>query len=176
MMNAASQPAAPARGTLAGAAGSGEPPPPLPLRNALERFEREATRGICDTGRYRCRYYAWGEGPPLVFVPGLSDDALSFVLPIALLSRHFRCVAYDLPAGGADGARLDRYRHRDLVADLFALMDHVGARRGYLFGSSFGSTVALAALHAAPERLPRGILQGGFAHRPLAWAEVALCH
>lgn len=147
---------------------------PLTLAGALARFEREAVRGTCDTGRYRCPYYVWGEGPPLAFIPGLSDDGLSFVLPVTLLSAHFRCVAYNLPTGQGDGARLDRYRHRDLVADLFALLDHVGARRSYVLGSSFGSTIALAALHAAPDRLPRGILQGGFARRPLAWAEVAL--
>jgi pimeloyl-ACP methyl ester carboxylesterase len=149
---------------------------PWSLHETLDRFAREATTGACDTGRYRCRYYAWGEGPPLVFIPGLADDALSFVLPIALLSRHFRCIAYDLPTAQDDGARLSAYRHRDLVADLLALLDHVGATRAYLFASSFGSTVALAALHAHPERLPRAILQGGFAHRPLAWAEVALAH
>ncbi len=158
---------APARAALARASG---------LSEALSRFEREAARGTCDTGRYRCPYYVWGEGPPLVFIPGLCDDALSFVLPVALLRRHFRCITYDLPAGGGDGARLSGYRHGDLVADLFALLDHVGAGRAYLFGSSFGSTIALAALHARPERLPRGILQGGFAHRPLAWAEVGLAH
>src|SRR5262245_28401189 len=111
---------------------------PVTLSSALERFEREAVRGLCDTGRYRCPYYTWGEGPPLVFVHGLSDDATSFALTISLLSRHFRCIAYDLPGGVGDGARLGRYRHADLVADLFALLDHLGVRQGYLFGSSFG--------------------------------------
>jgi aminoacrylate hydrolase len=147
---------------------------PLTLAEALRRLEAEAVRGVCDTGRYRCPYYVCGDGPPLVFIPGLSDDALSFVMPIALLSRDFRCVAYDLPSGRGDGARLGRYRHADFVADLFALLDHVAAKRSYAFGSSFGSTIALAALHRAPERLPRAILQGGFACRPLAAAELLL--
>jgi pimeloyl-ACP methyl ester carboxylesterase len=146
----------------------------LSLDEALQRFEREAVRGECRTGRYRCRYYLWGEGAPLVFVPGLSDDAVSFVLPIALLSRHFRCIAYDLPAGRSDGARLGRYCHADLVADLRALLDSLHIERAYLFGSSFGSTITLAALRAHPERFPRAVLQGGFAHRPLAPAEVLL--
>jgi pimeloyl-ACP methyl ester carboxylesterase len=149
-------------------------PEPLDLAQALARLKREAVRGVCDTGRYRCSYCTWGEGPPLLFVPGLSDDSLSFVLPMALLSRHFRCIAYDLPNGGGDGARLARYRHEDYVADVFALLDHLGARRSYVLGSSFGSTIALAALRAAPTRLARGIIQGGFAHRPLAPAELLL--
>jgi pimeloyl-ACP methyl ester carboxylesterase len=146
------------------------------LEEVLHRFEREATRGICDTGRYRCAYYTWGTGPPLLLIPGLSDDARSFVLLSALLTRHFRCIAYDLPAGGADGARLARYAHADLVADALALLDHVGARQSYVLGASFGSTIALAALHTAAHRLPRAVLQGGFARRPLAPAEVLLAH
>jgi pimeloyl-ACP methyl ester carboxylesterase len=146
----------------------------LSLKDALRRIEREAVRGICDTGRYHCPYYTWGQGPPLLFIPGLSDDALSFVLVCSLLAGQFRCIAYDLPAGTGDGARLASYRHGDLVEDLWVLLDHLGARQSYVFGSSFGSTIALAALHQKPDRLPRGILQGGFAHRPLAPVSVLL--
>jgi pimeloyl-ACP methyl ester carboxylesterase len=141
------------------------------LAEALRRLEAEGQRGACDTGRYRCPYYVWGTGPPLLFIPGMSDDALSFVMPMALLSRSFRCIAYDLPTGRGDGARLGCYRHAAFVADVFALLDHLGVSRCYVFGSSFGATIALAALHAGPGRLPRAVLQGGFARRPLAWAE-----
>src|SRR5437773_3262751 len=99
----------------------------LVLRDVLDDYFRQAQRGTCDTGRYRCSYYTWGAGPPLVFIPGLCDDALSFVLPIARLKEHFRCIAFDLPSGRGDGARLGRYRQADHVADLLALLDHAGA-------------------------------------------------
>lgn len=147
---------------------------PVTLKDALQRREREARSGVCDTGRYRCPYITWGEGPPLVLIPGLSDQALSFVMVCAYLSDHFRCIAYDLPVGRTDGASLSRYTHADLVDDLVALLDHLGVRQSYVLGSSFGSTIALAALHRHGERLPRAILQGGFAHRPLAPAELLL--
>jgi pimeloyl-ACP methyl ester carboxylesterase len=143
------------------------PPAPLVLDEALERFRSEAVRGTCDTGRYRMPYYSWGEGPPLVFVHGVSDSSRAFVLPAARLPAHFRCVAYDLPAGKADGARLRTYRHADLVEDFWALLDHLGLRQAYVFGTSFGATVILAALHERPGRLPRAVLQGAFAYRPL---------
>lgn len=144
--------------------------PALSLTEVLERFQREAVPGACDTGRYRCGYYAWGEGPPLVFVPGLCDGAMSFVMPIARLSEHFRCIAYDLPAG----VELKHYRHTDYVADLSALLDHLALKQCALFGFSFGSTIALEALRRWPGRLPRAILQGGFARRPLGPGEVLL--
>jgi pimeloyl-ACP methyl ester carboxylesterase len=143
----------------------------LVLRDVLHRFAAEATWGICPTGRYRCRYFVCGKGPPLVFIHGLVDEAMSFVMPVSILSRHFQCIAYNLPTGCGDDARLGRYQHRDLVADLLALCDHRGLARAYLFGSSFGSTVALAALHQAPQRFPRAVLQGGFAQRRIAVAE-----
>ncbi len=146
-------------------------PARLDLDEARARFEREAVRGVCDTGRYRMAYYTWGEGPPLLFVHGLGDTAESFVQTVAGLSGHFRCIAYNLPTGRGDGARMRRLSHAGLVADLWALLDHLKVERSYVFASSFGSTVALAAMREGPGRLPRAVLQGGFAHRPLRRAE-----
>jgi 3-oxoadipate enol-lactonase len=147
---------------------------PITLVEALSRFQREAVPGNCDTGRYRCPYFTWGQGPTLVCIPGLADDSRSFVMPIALLSQRFRCVAYDWPTGLGDGAHVAGYRHGDFVDDLFALLDHVGAPQAFALGFSFGSTVALAAMHEQPQRLPRSVLLGGFACRTLAPAEVLL--
>jgi pimeloyl-ACP methyl ester carboxylesterase len=144
---------------------------PIVLGEALERFRREAVRGTCDTGRYRMPYYTWGSGPPLLFIHGLGDSSHSFVQPIARLSAHFRCIAYDLPGGVGDNARLRRCTHANLVADVFALLDHLGLRQSYVLGSSLGTMIAVAALAAQPERLPRGILQGAMARRPLRRAE-----
>jgi pimeloyl-ACP methyl ester carboxylesterase len=158
-------------------AACGLAPAPLPelhLAEALERFDREATHATLDTGRYRCRYHVWGRGPGLLFIPGLSSDARSFAPLMSRLEGHFRCIVYDLPTGQGDGARLDHYQHADLVADAFAVLDHLGERQCYVSGFSFGSTIALAALHAQPERLVRGVLQSGFARRRLAPMEVLL--
>ncbi len=170
---AALDPASPSRCSLL----DGIPPAcseTLQLGPTLDRFRREAVWRSFDTGRYRCPYVLWGKGPALVFVPGLCDDPWSFLFPMARLSAHFCCIAYSMPTGVADGAVLARYRHADLVADLLGLLDHLDIRDAHLLGCSFGSTVALAALHARPERFARAILQGGFAHRPLARAEVLL--
>jgi pimeloyl-ACP methyl ester carboxylesterase len=146
----------------------------LVLRECLERWRTEARHGECVTARYRCRYVDWGRGPALVFIPGMGIDALGFAMLIARLQTHFRCISFDLPAGGGDGAHITRYRHEDHVADLFALLDHLAIRQCFLFGASFGSTISLAAMHEQPLRIPRAILQGGFARRPLARAEVLL--
>jgi aminoacrylate hydrolase len=69
---------------------------------------------------------------------------------------------------------LGDYRHADLVHDFLALLDHLQLKQSYVFGSSFGSTIALAAGRLQPQRLPRLVLQGGFARRPLVRAELLL--
>jgi pimeloyl-ACP methyl ester carboxylesterase len=147
---------------------------PISLNDTLTRFAREAIHGTCDTSRYRMPYFVWGAGPPLLFIHGVSDTGHSFLLPMSRLSAHFRCVAYELPGGAGDGARLSRYTHADLVRDVWALLDHLSVKQSYVLGSSFGSTVALAALREQPGRIPRGILQGGLAWRPLRRAERVL--
>jgi len=144
------------------------------LDDSLRQFEKEATHGTLDTGRYRCSYYVWGSGPPLLFIHGAGDIARGFIPVISLLAGHCRCIAYDLPSGRNDGARLKEYRHPDLVADLFCLLDHLSAPRAYVLGSSFGSTIALAAMASRPERIPRAVLSGAFACRGLASLELAL--
>lgn len=146
----------------------------LVLSTALAQFASEAGQGVCDTGRYRMRYRVWGQGPALIIIPGLCDDAEAFVLPMARLSRQFCCIAYELPNGRDDGARLASHSHDHLVDDLLALMDQMRIQSAIVMGVSFGSTIALKALAKAPQRFTVGIVQGGFAKRPLVWTEVLL--
>lgn len=154
----------------------GEQVAPIDFAEARARFEREAIHGVCKTGRYRMAYYIWGEGPPLLFVHGLGDSGHSFLQPISRLSTHFRCIAYELPSGHRDGARLYRYEHDHLIADIWSLLDHLDLRQSYILGSSFGCTIVLKALLARPDRLPRAILQGGLVYRPLHRAERMLAY
>jgi pimeloyl-ACP methyl ester carboxylesterase len=149
---------------------------PIALEEALRGFEKEAVHHVCNTGRYRMPYYMWGSGPPLVFVHGVSDCSRSFIQPISQLAAHFRCIAYDLPSGNADRAQTQHYSHNQLVADLLTLLDHLQIPQTYLFASSFGSLVGLAAMHRQPSRFPRAVLQGGLSWRPLKPLERALVH
>src|SRR5438105_1652964 len=82
------------------------PTPRVDLAEALARFESEAVRGVCATGRYRCRYFVWGEGPPLLFIHGMGDSSSAYVPMISVLAKEFRCIAYDQPTGKGDGAPL----------------------------------------------------------------------
>lgn len=150
-------------------------PPDVGVTVALARLAAEGRPGAFDTGRYLCRYALWGNGPPIVFVHGLSDIARSFAMVAAALTAHFTSVLYELPTGDGDGAGLGGYRHQHFADDLFALMDHLGVPRTYVVGSSFGASIVLAAAARSPERFARAVLQGAFARRPVHPREVILC-
>jgi pimeloyl-ACP methyl ester carboxylesterase len=144
------------------------------LQVALAEFRRTARHGQFKTPRYRMRYFAWGEGPPLVFIHGMADTGQAFVMVMHRLIERFTCISYELPNGRTDGAHLVRYSLADYTADCLALLDHLGHATAAVLGSSFGSLIALSALAAAPERFTHGILENGFARRPLNRIQRAL--
>jgi len=146
----------------------------IPVTEALARLAKEGRPGVCDTGRYLCRYALWGQGAPIVFVHGISDMARSFALVAADLCRDFTCVLYELPTGENDRAGMGGYRHTHLASDLITLLDHLNLDRTYIFGSSFGATIVLRALAEYPQRFARAVLQGAFARRPIGRREVIL--
>lgn len=141
------------------------------VRAALAAFDAGARHLALHTGRYLMRFAAWGCGPPLVIVHGMSDAVRGFAPVMHRLCAHFTCIAYELPNGACDGAVLGAYRHPHYSADLFALLDHLKLDRVAVLGSSFGTTIALRALHEQPRRFTKCVLKGGFAHRRLKWYE-----
>lgn len=142
----------------------------IDFARAKARFASEARILTVPTDRYSARVWTWGDGPDLFMIHGMSDRSDSFLLPASELSRQFRCIGFDLPGvQPKDGARLFRYRHDHLVDDSVQILDALGSRSTVVLGASFGSTIAQKLLHRHPDRFPVGILQGGFAHRPIGW-------
>jgi len=111
-------------------------------------------------GIYRCPYYSWGSGAAAGLIHGFSRKAShSFCSPewpcsLGAVPLH-RLRSADRPA--ATTRSLSGMTHGRLGRrSSWALLDHLDVRQSYLFGSSFGSTVTLAALHAHPERVAAG--------------------
>jgi len=135
---------------------------------AWQNYRQQVRHGQIRTGRYQLRYFTWGQGRPLVFIHGMADAPQAFIMVMEELRERFCCVAYALPDGCRDGANLSRYRLSDYAADLLALLDHLGFAEAAVVGSSFGSLICLHVLRHAPQRCRWGILQNGFAWRPLS--------
>jgi pimeloyl-ACP methyl ester carboxylesterase len=146
--------------------------PPANVRRELQKYDEAAEVWTWDGPRYRMTVRTLGDGPPLFWLPGIAASYRVYALVLNRLAERFRTVQYSYPGDEhGDGARLRWIRHEDLVDDLFGLIDQLGIGRAFLAGISFGSTIALRALHRESLRFPKTVLQGAFAHRHFTAAE-----
>jgi pimeloyl-ACP methyl ester carboxylesterase len=109
---------------------------------------------------YTARYCVWGDGPPLVLVPGLAGG-FELLGPLArLLAQHFQVISYQLRGEDDCFALRRHFGLSDLVGDLREFLDCLGLERPPVFGVSFGGVLALELAATHPHRLQSLILQG----------------
>lgn len=96
-----------------------------------------------------------GEGPDVVLIHGVTGDLSIWFLCKAMteLSASHRVTAYDLRGHGYSDVPPDGYTSAGHAADVFALMDRVGARKARLVGHSFGGVIAAHAAALEPDRV-----------------------
>jgi pimeloyl-ACP methyl ester carboxylesterase len=97
-----------------------------------------------------------GEGPPVVLLHGLTATRRYTVMGSKALPRAgFRLTTYDARGHGESSPAPERgaYEYRDLVEDLGAVLDHLGAERAAIGGASMGAHTAMAFALAHPERV-----------------------
>jgi len=116
--------------------------------------------GYAHLRNYTAEYRIWGEGPPLVLLPGLAGG-VGLLGPVARrLARHFRVISYQLRGEDDCFALRRRFRLADLVADLAEFLDWHCLERPAVFGVSFGGVLALEFAARFPHRLSAVALQG----------------
>jgi pimeloyl-ACP methyl ester carboxylesterase len=97
-----------------------------------------------------------GSGPDVVLLHGLTATRRYVTMGSKGLPRAgYRVTAFDARGHGESGAAGSReeYEYRDMVDDLVAVLDHLGAERVALAGGSMGAATAMAFALAFPERL-----------------------
>jgi 3-oxoadipate enol-lactonase len=116
--------------------------------------------GYAQLSNYTATFREWGDGPPLIVVPGLAGG-IELVAPLAeLLSRRFRVISYQL-RGEEDSFALRRhFGMADLVQDLSEFIEWHGLERPHLLGLSFGGVIALEFAARFPNRLANLCVQG----------------
>ena len=148
--------------------------PPASIRKEVERYDQAARVETWAGPRYRMTYRVLGEGPPLIWVPGIASTYRTYALVLNRLAERFQTIQYEYPGERPDdGARLGRISHDHLADDLFGLIEHLRLGRVFLVGLSFGGTIVLRSLHREPRRFPRAVVQGTFARRRFTPAERA---
>jgi len=109
---------------------------------------------------YSARYCEWGDGPPLVLVPGLAGG-FELLGPLSRhLARHHRVITYQL-RGEDDFFALRRtFDLHDLVEDLHEFLDWHALERPAVLGVSFGGVLAVELAARYPARLAALAVQG----------------
>jgi len=107
-----------------------------------------------------------GEGRPVILVHGFASNRNENWKRMgwygAFERRRMRLAALDLRGHGesAKPHAPEDYSRATMVGDIFALMDHLGAKRADLIGYSMGARLCLAAALAQPERVCDLVLGG----------------
>ena len=105
------------------------------------------------------RYEPAGEGPPFVYLPGLDGSGELLFAQEEELTTRYRVHRVPWRTEGEFG-------YDDLVDDVGATLDEMGAERAVVFAESFGGTVALQFALRHPERVERLVVLNSFSYFP----------
>lgn len=117
-------------------------------------------QGWIDAGGVSTRYVEAGpkDAPAVVLLHGTGGHWETFARNLGPLSRHFRCVAFDMIGNGfSDKPDID-YEVPVYCDHAWAVMDALGIERASVAGTSLGSWVAARMALDHPERVQKLIL------------------
>lgn len=100
-------------------------------------------------------YEVHGSGPALILTHGYSATSQMWRGQIEALSKHRTLILWDMRGHGASDYPADPalYSEAHTVADMAALLDHVGARTAVVGGLSLGGYMSMAFELAHPDRV-----------------------
>lgn len=96
-----------------------------------------------------------GDGPPLIFIPGLVGLHEAWKFQLAHFSGHYRCVTFDhRGTGGSDKpSGPGAYSTAVIAGDVIALMDRLGIEATHVVGTSTGGCILQNLAIDHPRRL-----------------------
>jgi pimeloyl-ACP methyl ester carboxylesterase len=127
--------------------------------------------GCAQLTNYTVDYCEWGDGPPIVLIPGMAGG-YELLGPLAqILAKDFRVISYQLRGEDNCFALRRPFNREDLVGDLAELLDSLCLENPTIMGVSFGGVLAMEfaakhpyrlkdlIIHGAGSRFERGLLQ-----------------
>lgn len=122
------------------------------------------TSDYFDTNGIRLYYEIYGDGEPIVMLPGgmMTIPELSGI--IEPLSKTYKVIGVE-PQGHGHTADTDRPLKQETMADdVAALLDHLGLESAHVFGYSLGAEIALRVAFQHPKKVRRLVVMStGFA-------------
>ncbi|MBK17637.1 MAG: alpha/beta hydrolase [Rhodospirillaceae bacterium] len=104
-----------------------------------------------------------GEGPLLVFLHGIGGNRLSWHLQLPEFSKEFTAVAWDARGYGGSDDYDGELNFSDFSHDLERLLNHYGAQKAHICGTSMGGRIAQDFMALYPDRVATLILCDTFA-------------
>jgi len=121
---------------------------------------RRGRSGCAQLSHYTAQYCEWGEGPPLVLIPGLAGG-FELLGPLArILARDYRVISYQLRGEDDPFALRRRFGLMELIQDLAEFLEWQCLECPALMGVSFGGVLALEFASCFPFRLRKLVVQG----------------
>jgi pimeloyl-ACP methyl ester carboxylesterase len=99
-----------------------------------------------------------GEGPPLVFVHGLSGCWANWLEQLPVFARERRVLAFDLPGFGASPMPAQEISIAGYGRLLDRLLDSLGVDAAAVVGNSMGGFIAAELAISSPQRVERMVL------------------
>jgi pimeloyl-ACP methyl ester carboxylesterase len=108
------------------------------------------------------RYLAAGDGPPLLLLHGVGDNAFDWQWVMPALAHTYRVYALDLPGSGGSAKPLPDYSPAFFTRFAAAFLGALGVERAAVVGNSLGGLVGLRLALSDPERVAAlGLVSSG---------------
>lgn len=130
------------------------------LSTAQADLLEEVTHGYADNDGVKIHYVSVGQGPLVVMIHGFPDYWYSWREQMAVLKDHFQVVAIDQRGYNLSGQPkgVAAYAMPNLVADVAAVIRHLGQDSATIVGHDWGGMVAWNFAFALPQMTERLIV------------------
>ncbi len=114
---------------------------------------------IITTDDIELYYQSYGDGEPLVLIPGFASGAWSWDWQVTALAKYFRVITFD-PRGisRSTGSGLEALSIELIADDVAHILDAIGVGSAHILGVSFGGFVAQEFALKYPARVRKLVL------------------
>src|SRR5512132_1726442 len=107
-------------------------------------------------------YDVQGEGEPLLLIPYLSADHACYAFQLPAYTKHFSCIAIDLPGSGVSDKPPGPYSTEGYADQVAAFLAAIGVEQAHVAGMSLGAAVAIHLAARHPGRVRSLSLHSGW--------------
>ena len=119
-----------------------------------------------NVGEVRIHYHEFGQGEPMVLIPGLCGDLYNWTKMVPLLKGSHHVILMDCRGSGLTEAPDRSFTMSEMADDVSGLMNGLGFSRYHVLGWSMGGNVAQEVALRHPNEVASLILMSTYTRRP----------